>query len=470
MTIRKRIIIAVSIQAAIIVIICAFVYFSFNMVLSRLRAIEIIDDLNISFLEIRRAEKNYFLYNDANALQEVIDRGTRVKRVIQPPQEDIFDSLGHRTHEVLLTNLKEYLELAQGVVQTKAVPLDFEKRFRQLGHEMTQVSELLLRQERKNVNIIIYKTVFLLIASLGLVLFFQLGLGRYFFFFIIKELAIMERMIHTVSEGRFHEVAVEVVSPKNEIEFAIKAISDMAKELEKREEVIIQGEKMASLGVLISGVAHELGNPLNNIAMMAQGYLSLYDILGDEERKGYMTDVLNQIERISKIINNLLDFSRRKKQELKECSPEELVDRSLALVDNQLKISKVKLNKAIDAHLPKILVDAGQIEQVLVNLYINAISAMPGGGDLLIQVDREKENHCVVFKIKDNGSGIDKETLPHIFDPFFTTKGTKGTGLGLAVSYGIIRQHQGEISVESEVGQGTTFTIKLPASQHTEGE
>jgi signal transduction histidine kinase len=466
MTIKNRIFIAVCIQAAVICIICIFVYWSFTTVLSKLRAIEIIDDVNISLLEIRKSEKNYFLYHDVNALRELSGVGESIEKVIQPSKADIVLSVGPKTYADLLHKLNQYLALSRSVIRTQEVPPAFETQFRNLGHELTSLSGKMLRQERENVSRIISSTVITLLVSLGVFLLFQLGVWQYFFHFIIKELAIMENLIRLVSKGRFHEVAIKPISPKHEIDYAIKAISDMANELEKREAVLVQSEKLAGLGVLISGVAHELGNPLNNISLMAQAYLSLYDILGDHEKKTFMADVLTQTDRISKIINNLLDFSRQKKPELKEYDPEEIVDRSLALVSNQMKISNVKLRKLIADGLPPVYVDAPQIEQVLVNLYINAIAAMPEGGELTVAVAREPTNRDVVFKVKDTGVGILKEVLPHIFDPFFTTKGTKGTGLGLSVSYGIIRQHRGEITVESEAGKGTTFLVRLPAYQN----
>ncbi len=466
MTIRIRIIIAVFIQAAIICIICVFGYWSFTTVLAKLRAIEIIDDINISFLEIRKSEKNYFLYRDLNALKEISSRGNEVEQAMQSSKADIVGSLGEKTYGTLQSKLNQYLVLSRQVIMTRQAPPNFESEFRDLGHELSSLSELMLKRERHNVNRIFYHAGIMLLISLGVILLFQLAVWRYFFHFIIKELAIMGNLIKMVSKGRFHEVAKKPISPKNEIDNAIKAISDMANELEKREAVLLQSEKLAGLGVLISGVAHELGNPLNNISLMAQAYLSLYDILGDSEKKTFMADVLTQTERITKIINNLLDFSRQKKPELREYEPGEIVERSISLVTNQMKISNVKLRKIMGENLPRVYVDAPQIEQVLVNLYINAIAAMPEGGELTVAVEREAANGHVVFKVQDTGVGIPKEVLPHIFDPFFTTKGTKGTGLGLSVSYGIIRQHHGDIMVKSEEGKGTTFSVRLPAHQN----
>ena len=470
MTIRTRIIIAALIQAAIILAISVFGYLSFHTILSKLGTIEIIDDLNISLLEIRKSEKNYFLYSDLNALKEVVARGEEINKVVQFSKKEVFQGLGPNTYDTLVNNLTKYLDLARKVIITGKTPPHFGEKFRSLGHELTRLSEVLLKRERRDVNNRIHHSIFMLIVSLSAVFLFQLVVWQYFFHFIIKELAIMGNLIEMASQGRLHEVAKQNIAPKNEIDDAIKALADMARELEKREAVLLQSEKLASLGILISGVAHELGNPLNNIALMAQGYLSLYDIMGDGEKKNFMADILTQTDRISKIINNLLDFSRQKKQELIETDPGNLVEKSIVLVNNQLKITNVKLHKNIEPDLPPIYVDPPQIEQVLVNLFINAIQAMPEGGDLSINVGQKVENGYLIIKVKDTGMGISKEDLLHIFDPFFTTKGTKGTGLGLSVSYGIIRQHHGDIEVESEEGQGTTFTLKIPIYQPKEKE
>jgi two-component system, NtrC family, sensor kinase len=466
MTIRLRIIIAAAIQAILICIIGFFVYISFNTVLTKLRTIEIIDDLNISLLEMRKAEKNYFLYNDINELKELVKIGQERSEALRSSSAYILPGLhelGKKSYDELLSDLRKYLELGEQVVATRSAPPGLAEQLRNLGHELTVQSGLLLAKERQNVNAIISQSLLRLIGSLLAIFLIQLVLWQYFFRFVIQEIAVMGRMINMISEGRLHEVATKPISPQNEIEIAIKAISDMARELERREQELMQSGKLASLGVMISGVAHELGNPLNNIALIAQTYLSLYDLMGDEEKKNYMGDVYLQTERIKKIVENLLDFSRQKKQELTESQMGDIVRRSLALVNNNLKVSKVKPHVTIDGHLPPVYVDAPQIEQVLINLFMNAIQAMPQGGDLYIDVQREDD--WVIVRVRDTGTGISKDILPYIFDPFFTTKSTRGTGLGLSVSYGIIRQHHGDITVDSAEGRGTMFTIKIPAME-----
>jgi len=465
LTIKQRISIAVVIQAIITAIIGLFVYISFNSVLTKLIAIEKIDDVNISILEMRKDEKNYSLSNDLNFLKELVKVGEGTQETILSSKSSVVPILqeqGCKNYARLLGLINQYVSLANSAITSSIPPLDFEEKFRTLGHELTSISEQLLTQERKSISHTINNVLFMLIAFLGTIFFIQVILLKYFFSLVIKEYSFIERLIKLVSKGRFQEVGQEITSHQNEIGDAIKAFSERAKQMEKCEAEIKQTGKLASLGVLISGVAHELGNPLTNISMMAQTFLSVYDMLDDDEKKSYMGDIYNQTERIQKIVGNLLEFSRQMKPEFQEWDIGEIVDFVLHLLSNQLMISNVKPHLNIPEGLPPVYVDASQIEQVLVNLFINAIQAMPKGGDLFISTSYDPESDNLILEIRDTGIGINKENLPHVFDPFFSTKGTKGTGLGLSVSYGIIRQHRGDIMVKSEEGKGTSFIIKLP--------
>jgi two-component system NtrC family sensor kinase len=462
MTIRKRVAILIVAQASLILIISVSVYFSFRVVSSRMQVIEKIDDLNINFLRMRMLEKNYFLYRDHQALEELIGKAEEGYNKIKSSEYNLDYILGETTYNKMLKISYNYLNMTRGLKKGPLFAPDSENRLREIGHELDELSALTLKKEREDVNKIINHNVIKVIISLGVIFLVQLIFWQYFWHIIIRDLTRMKELIRMVSEGNIHEVAVKKIVSGSEIYLAMRAISDMAKELEKREVELLQAKKLASLGVIIAGVAHELGNPLNNIAMLGQAYLSIYDMLGDEEKKIYMGDVLNQTERIRKIIQNLLDFSRQKKPALEEISPKEVVARSIELVSNQLKISNVKLHLKVPDGLPNIYVDASQLEQVLVNLYVNSIQAMPSGGNLFISLYNDRRGERLVMTVRDTGTGISQEIIANIFDPFFSTKGTKGTGLGLSVSYGIIKEHHGEISVESQEGEGTTFVIKLP--------
>ena len=221
-------------------------------------------------------------------------------------------------------------------------------------------------------------------------------------------------------------------------------------------------KKLASLGILTSGVAHELGNPLNNISMVAQTYLELYDHLPGEDRKEYMNTVLEETERIKKIVQDLLDFSRPKKADFKVANINSVIRSSLNLVRNTLDISKINSQSDLKEGLPAVFIDEDRIREVLVNLLSNAVHAMPSGGTVFIRTKLSKNQENIIIEIQDTGKGIPEEFISYIFDPFFSTKGAEGTGLGLSISYGIIERHHGKMYVRSKVGVGTTFVIELP--------
>nr|MDA8405128.1 ATP-binding protein [Desulfobacteraceae bacterium] len=242
----------------------------------------------------------------------------------------------------------------------------------------------------------------------------------------------------------------------------LRAINFMSEELQNREEQIIQSKKLASIGILTAGVAHELGNPLNNISMIAQNYIDLYDKLSREDRLEFMKMIEEETERITDIVRNLLDFSKPKKENLKKTDINSVLHKSLKLVQNMSHISNIDIQMNLQEEIPPIFMDENRILEVIVNLITNAIHATPPGGRLTIETQLKEEEKQVEIRVVDTGKGIPADILPNLFDPFFSTKGTSGTGLGLFVSYGIVKNHGGTISVSSEVGTGTTFTITLP--------
>ena len=242
----------------------------------------------------------------------------------------------------------------------------------------------------------------------------------------------------------------------------MKAINSMCEELKTRHEQLVQSKKLSSLGILTAGVAHELGNPLNNISMVAQAYCELYDHLGKKERVDYMKTVLEETQRIKNIVQNLLNFSKPKNADFKISDINNLIKHSLRLVQNVLHVSGIESHLDLQEELPLVFIDEDKIQGVLVNLVTNAIQSMSPGGKLSIRTKFTKYSDHIVIEIEDTGAGISPEFLSNIFDPFFSTKGTQGTGLGLSISYGIIKRHNGKIYAKSNVGVGSTFTIELP--------
>jgi two-component system NtrC family sensor kinase len=239
-------------------------------------------------------------------------------------------------------------------------------------------------------------------------------------------------------------------------------VEERTEEIRKMQSELLQSEKLAALGEMSAGIAHEINNPLTGILMFAS--LLLDDPRLDPGLKKDLTTILGETRRCAEIVRGLLEFSRKSMPRKSLASVNTLLDKTLALVEHQAFFFNIEVLRNYDPSLPQILLDPNQIEQVLMNIILNAAQAMPEGGTLAIETGTREPGHWVCIRIGDNGCGISPEHLEKIFDPFFSTKGAQGTGLGLSVSYGIIENHGGQIEVESSQGvaRGTVFTILLP--------
>jgi len=222
---------------------------------------------------------------------------------------------------------------------------------------------------------------------------------------------------------------------------------------------LMQAEKLSSIGLLAAGIAHEVNTPIAGISSYTQ--MLLKDTPESDRRKHILEKIEKQTFRAAEIVNGLLNFSRLNGSEFKDLDVNQLICDSLALLNHQLQSSHITVESQFDRSLPPVHGNEGKLQQVFVNLFLNARDAMPSGGELAIHTAMNES--MVIVDITDNGTGISKEDIKRIFDPFFTTKNVgKGTGLGLAVTYGIIQEHGGRIFVDSDSGKGTHFTLKLP--------
>jgi two-component system NtrC family sensor kinase len=270
----------------------------------------------------------------------------------------------------------------------------------------------------------------------------------------------MEDVAHS-----FNQMVRKLKSAREELELWGKKLEQKVEqrtvELKEAQDQILRSERLAALGRLSAGVAHEMNNPLSGILLFTQ---SLLKKTKDDPSVHEDLEVIEQeIIRCSRIVRSLLDFARETKPKKVATQINSVIENTLTLVENQAAFHNIRILKELDPDLPLISLDANQIQQVLMNIILNAADAMSGGGTLAIKSQLSSQDDSVEVTIADSGCGIPKEVIDRIYDPFFTTKEQKkGTGLGLAVSYGIIKKHQGFILVESEVGKGTTFTITLP--------
>jgi signal transduction histidine kinase len=226
---------------------------------------------------------------------------------------------------------------------------------------------------------------------------------------------------------------------------------------------LTQADKLSSIGLLAAGVAHEVNTPLAVISSYTQ--MLAKQLQSDPLKAGLLEKITRQTFRASEIVNNLLNFSRTTGTELTEVNLNKVIADTLALLDHQFKVAHIQVQPELHENLPLIQGNAGRLQQVFLNLFLNAKDAMTGGGVLKVAT---LNGEFVSVRVSDTGTGIAQEHIQRIYDPFFTTKTSpvegqnRGTGLGLSVTYGIIQEHAGNIRVESRPGEGTTFTLDFP--------
>ena len=244
-----------------------------------------------------------------------------------------------------------------------------------------------------------------------------------------------------------------------------RRVEERTRQLRETQDQLIRSEKLASLGKMAAGVAHEINNPLTSILIHTHLLLEQGD-----DRAGVRESLLliaDETARCAQIVNGLLDFARLTPSQSIPSDINDIIERTLQLLEKQAAVRNIRIEKKLDQSLPPIDLDKNKIQQVFSNLTINACEAMPGGGMLVVTSRLSRDGTGLEIVFSDTGVGIPKDNIPKLFDPFFTTK-SFGTGLGLAVSYGIIRQRGGTIVVQSEVGRGATFTIYIPLAVSNE--
>jgi two-component system NtrC family sensor kinase len=238
-------------------------------------------------------------------------------------------------------------------------------------------------------------------------------------------------------------------------------------ELARMQARMAQSERLASIGVLAAGVAHEINNPLGGI--LALTALTLEDLPAGDARRANLEEVVRQTRRCGEIVKHLLEYSRQHRVSAEAVDLNELLEKTLALLERQSIFLNVRVERRLEPGLPTVVADRSQLQQVFVNILINAVQAMDERGTVAVATRLDPSRGEVALTFRDTGCGIPAEQLDRIFDPFFTTKESgQGTGLGLSIAYGIVSRHQGTITVESTPGEGTTFTVRLPAGARSE--
>lgn len=431
--------------------------------------------------EIRRTEKNFFLYKNESDYNENLKYIENAKNFIKNNKfEGLKIKNAVKEFSETLQSYEELMLQLKGKINSPSAYV-LERSIREKGKLLTYIAENIKNTERKiikdGLNNILKYSIF------GIIIFFIipfifLGLG--FTKLISRTLKELESQIKGITEGKIYQIQTK--SQDKEIISLVNAFNKLLKELESKQRQLIQAEKLSSLGTLLSGIAHELNNPLSNISTSCQILIEEIENPDTEYKKELLQAIESQTERAKNIIRTVLEFSRRKELTKENIPASKLINETLLLIKGEVP-TKVNLSVDIEDNL-SIYADKQKIQQVLINIIKNAIEACGDEGEVSIkaysysqeaferyfilkeegkcigEIPCNKEFSCI--EIKDTGPGIDPENLLRIFEPFFTTKEVKGSGLGLFIAQELIKDHNGCICVDSTLGKGTTFIIMLP--------
>lgn len=424
----------------------------------RLHLSERYDDLSSAILEARRYEKNLVIYGGAENLREGMAYLDRAEAALNDLGEDIARVAGTEALEGFRRTLGRYRQDFTALLPGQEAGKD---GARLSGKGLVDQAEELIALRRARIHKTIFEVSLVPFAYLAIFLVFMVILIRVIAKSLLRPLGLVRNIAERVAKGDFSPVDDGGGRHIVEVAGLLEALDRMALELAANQEDLLQARKMAALGTLTAGVAHEINNPLNNIALSAESLIETHGDALDDEAREIAGDILAQADRAGEIVRNLLDFSRSEKARFSPLDPAVVVKSSAALFKNQLLLSGLELRLELPPGLPAVAGSLRHLQQVFLNLLQNAAQATPTGGH--ITVSGRAEGGFVRLAVRDDGRGIAPEDLDHIFEPFFTTKDVgQGTGLGLAVTYSIVKRHGGRIEVESEPGKGATFVVCLP--------
>ncbi len=423
-------------------------------------------------LEARRYEKNYFLYFNDKDLKEAITYANaaekKLSEIIENYKDYTYaqnlsayqDELA-RYRRALVDLQKQHQTNYAGTVPPGLTHTSRQKQasIRTLGQKITSDLEQMVQQERLSVNRLVRESRIYIFLGALIVFLLSISVAFFFIFKINRPLRDIGRAVRKIAAGDYEKIPP--LNTNDEFDAFVQSLNTMISEVNKRNEQLIQSRKMASLGTLTSGVAHELNNPLNNISTSLQIAIEELEEGDIAYKKELLMDAETQVERTRDIVRALLEFSRERHVKPRMASVNALIAESIKLIKGELPGS-IELNIDIPEAIQTVM-DFRRMQQVFINLILNAVQAMEQGGVLSIRARENQETGEICIEVQDTGTGIAGDQKDKIFDPFFTTKEVgQGTGLGLSVSHGIINSHGGRIEVDSREGEGTTFSVYLP--------
>lgn len=428
---------------------------------------EKVSDLFDTTLEIRRYEKNYFLFGEQEDYKELLNFVNKAENLLNEISRENNIFAGLLVVPGLKADIKEYKYLLKTAIRTQGEGnrKALEKKIRQKGKSIVEAAEEMSRAERKIIQDTLRSSRDILLISVLFLVACGFIAGAVFYRMFIKPLGILERHMKRIADGEFSLIPVKYGD--RELVSLGRAFNRMLIELEARQRHIIQSEKLASLGTLLFGVAHEINNPLSNISTSCQ--ILKEEII--EPDIGYKKELLSQIEsetdRAKDIVSSILDFSRGDEKTV--INLKKTVDEAIRLIRTETP-AKIEIHREVPEDIT-LSADKQRLQQVFLNLIKNSIEAITDEGKISISVRTNARDKTVDIKVTDNGIGMDRKMLSRIFDPLFSARKTKkGYGLGLFIVHNIVTDHGGTISVDSTLGRGTTFLIKLPQRSFTDAK
>jgi len=419
--------------------------------------------------QARRFEKNFFLYG--TNLQEAITNVHVARAYLRKNQSEIEAVIGGQGLQSMLSGIASYQKALEQLLDNPAPSRErkrIESALRKYGALLISDAEDTLERERQAIHSMLQTSIIVALGFLGFMVVMLVFFAGFITQAVLRPLGRFMRYADRIGSGDLSPITP---ARKYRDEFSSLAIAfnRMLRELLHRHEQLIQSEKMAVVGNLTSGIAHELNNPLNNIGLSVEALLDGFEEMEAGQIRHILEQVSTQVDRASGTVRNLLDFTRKEHRVFTRLDINQALQETLKLVENERRLAGVELSLQLGEDIPAVRGNPRGMEQVFLNLLLNAIQALGDGGR--IEASSRCEGGRVIVEIADDGPGIAAEHLDHIFEPFFTTKDPgRGTGLGLSVSQGIVQEHGGTISVTSQPGQGTRFTISLPIAEALPGK
>ncbi len=513
MSLKKKIVLGFLLSAAIIALLSVLLYLNFVEIRKETAFLELTDTIRSKSFQLRRHEKNYFLYAPAEAtgetkaihqylaelddvlgsaemlslnrtaslrkrVQDYRSQFTRIETLVAAVSSESeslkrsFPAYRRVSRLVEAHFLNRPLEDVRYLRGTAGLPPDHRfivslgeleaeiTSLRKTGENILVDAKELDTRARETVDSFNTRSRDAVLVIFPL--FLVVGFGTFFLIInsVVKRLQLLTDVVEKAGEGRF--TVLPPSRARDEVGTLIEKFNIMEEHLSKHEKELLQSKKLAAIGTLAAGVAHELNNPLNNIYTTAQ---RLQKKTGDDcpdFLKRGLDDIFGQTLRVKRIVGDLLEFARGREPHLRPVELRSLLAGVSKHLGEQLTSRAVRFRSDLRPEEIVLYADQEQLEQVFINLFMNAADALPQGGDLIVRA--EEEDHDIRIEVSDTGIGMSAETIEKVFEPFYSTK-NKGTGLGLAIVFNVIQKHQGKIEVASAEGKGTTFTIILPKDE-----